>query len=213
MSGFIGTLRLGPAVIVGHSLGSTNALRFAIDYPELVRGVVLAGAFAGYGGKPDFADFYETDIAPLKDPIDPGFVRRFQESTLARPVPEEFLETVVRESLKAPARVWRAALAGCMEDDFVGELHRIAAPTRILWGDRDAYCPRADQDALLGAIPGSRLSVYQGAGHALHWEEPERFAADLTRFVQELSDGAKQSGHRAIGSVRARPMAAQALPQ
>jgi len=35
-------------------------------------------------------------------------------------------------------------------------------------------------------IAGARLVVYQGAGHALHWEEPARFAADLAAFVESL---------------------------
>jgi pimeloyl-ACP methyl ester carboxylesterase len=28
--------------------------------------------------------------------------------------------------------------------------------------------------------------VYPGAGHALHWEKPDRFAADLTAFAESL---------------------------
>ena len=64
-------------------------------------------------------------MSRLTDPIDPGFVREFQESTLAQPVSCAFLDTVGRESLKVPARVWRAAFAGFFEDDFAAELDKI----------------------------------------------------------------------------------------
>jgi len=52
---------------------------------------------------------------PLRDPLEPAFARAFQESTLARPVPPRLLETVVAESLKVPARVWRATFQGFLE--------------------------------------------------------------------------------------------------
>jgi pimeloyl-ACP methyl ester carboxylesterase len=181
-------------VIVGHSMGSTNAQRFAIDHPDRLLGLVLAGAFATYRDKPSLVDFWESVISKLTDPIDPAFVREFQESTLARPVPAPFLDTVVQESLKVPARVWRAAFDGFFEDDVAGELGRIRTPTLILWGDRDAFCSRADEEALLAAVPGSRLVVYEGAGHGLHWEEPERFAADLVAFASQLTGRAGGTG-------------------
>ena len=184
VAAFTSALELGPAIIVGHSMGSTNAKRVAIDYPERTRALVLAGSFATYRNNPVLVEFWESTVSRLTDPIDPGFVREFQESTLAQPVPSAFLDTVVRESLKVPARVWRAAFAGLFEDDFAAELEKIAVPTLILWGDRDALARRADQDALLSSIAGSRLAVYQGAGHALHWEQPERFAADLASFIK-----------------------------
>jgi non-heme chloroperoxidase len=187
VAAFADALGLGSVVVVGHSMGSTNAKRFAIDYPGRTRGLVLVGAFASYRSNPTLVEFWESAVSRLTDPIDPGFAREFQESTLARPIPPAFLDTVVRESLKVPARVWRAAFAGFFEDDFAAELGRISAPTLVLWGDRDGLARHADQEVLAAGIAGSRLEIYEGTGHALHWEEPERFAAELTAFVEDLA--------------------------
>ncbi|HKH16291.1 MAG TPA: hypothetical protein VKA57_02110 [Solirubrobacteraceae bacterium] len=38
----------------------------------------------------------------------------------------------------------------------------------------------------MAAIDGARLVVYAGAGHAVHWERPERFAADVANFVSRM---------------------------
>ena len=183
---FVTALSLGRAVIVGHSMGATNAQRFAIDHPNRMLGLVLAGTFAGYRNNPVVTEFWESAVSKLTDPIDPSFVREFQESTLAHPVTPAFFATVVAESLKVPARVWRAAFEGFLEDDVANGLGRIMAPTLVLWGTRDTFARREDQDALLAAIRSSRLVVYESAGHALHWEEPKRFADNLVAFVRTL---------------------------
>jgi non-heme chloroperoxidase len=174
-------------------MGSTNAARFAIDRPDRTRGLVLAAFFAHYASNPVITEFWETGVSVLADPVDPAFVRDFQEGTIAQPVPSAVVDVAVQESLKVPARVWRAAFEGFLEDDVGPELKRIAAPTLVMWGARDALVTRADQHALLAAVPGSRLVVYERAGHALHWEEPERFAADVTAFVRGLDDRAPRS--------------------
>jgi pimeloyl-ACP methyl ester carboxylesterase len=115
-------------------------------------------------------------------------------------VPQTLLDTVVQESLKVPARVWRAALAALLDTDFSGELGKITAPTLIVWGDQDAFFLRREQEALAAAITGAQLMVYPGAGHGFHWEEPARFAADLVAFTervkvsQRLAYAGKQRG-------------------
>lgn len=78
--------------------------------------------------------------------------------------------------------VWRAALQGLI-DDRPEPPGTILVPTLLCWGERDAFVPRADQDDLLARIPGAELRIYEGGGHALHWERPERFAADLVEFA------------------------------
>jgi len=171
-------------VLVGHSMGSVNGLRVAIDHPDRVAGLGLVGAFARFATNPGVVEFHEGAIRALSDPIDEAVAREFQASTLTRAIDPEFFEMVVRESLLAPAHVWRRCFEGFLEDDFADELARVRAPTLLLWGDRDAFVSRGDQDALLAGITGSRLRVYEGVGHGLHWEEPERFVRDIEGLVE-----------------------------
>jgi pimeloyl-ACP methyl ester carboxylesterase len=188
LAAFMDALEVGPAVITGHSMGSTIAQRFALDYPNRARGLVLVGSCPTFHGNAGLVELWEVAVSQLEDPIDPDFVRQFQESTLAQPVPPAFLDTVVQESLKLPARVWRAVLLqALLEADFSVELGKITAPTLIVWGDQDGLVSRHEQEALLAAIAGSQLVVYSGAGHAAHWEEPERFASDLVAFTENLT--------------------------
>jgi non-heme chloroperoxidase len=179
------TLQIEKAVVVGHSMGSTVARRFAVDHESRTRALVLVGSFDTLADKPGVAELTAV-LADLTDPIDPDFVREFQGSTIGRPIPAAFLETVIAESCKVPVRVFRDALAGLVEDDVSGDLARIGAPTLLVWGDQDAYALRADQDRLSTAIQNARLSAYSGTGHAPPWEEPQRFANELAAFVAEL---------------------------
>ena len=183
---FMDALYLESAVIAGGSSGGFVARRFAIDYPERTLGLVLMGSPLTLRDKPGVLEVWNSTVSKLTDPIDPGFVREFQQSMLAQPVPQAFLETLVQENLKVPARVWRATFEGLLEDDSSEELDKIKAPTLIVWGDQDVILPRSDQEALAAAIAGSRLVVYPGAGHAFYWEEPERFASDLVAFIEDL---------------------------
>jgi non-heme chloroperoxidase len=186
LAAFMDALHLEVAVVVGGSSGGFVARRFAIDHPERTLGLVLLGSPAILRDKPGVLEMWDSTISELKDPISPELVREFAEDTLTRPVPQAFLETIVQENLKAPARVWRATFEGLLEDDSLEELDKIKAPTLIVWGDRDAILPRSDQETLAAAITGSRLLVYPGAGHAFYWEDPGRVASDLAAFIVEL---------------------------
>jgi non-heme chloroperoxidase len=186
-------LEMAPAVVVGHSMGAANALRLAIDHPGAVRAVVAAGGFASFADKTALVDFVRSDIETLGDTVPRQLAEAFQRDTIAGPLAPGLLETMVDECLRTPAATWKGAFAGLLEDDFVGELGRIDVPVLLAWGDADSFVPADDQRRLVRVLKRATCSVYRGVGHALHWEQPERFAAELRRFVHALDTEAAVS--------------------
>jgi pimeloyl-ACP methyl ester carboxylesterase len=183
----IDALELGPTVVVGHSMGGWVAQQLAIEYPERVRAVLLEAAFGTARENPAARAFLEEVAAMPEVPAE--FAREFQLSTTANPLPDGALDVFVAESMKLPAWLWRELFRGFLETDLSPRLGSIEAPTLLVWGDRDEFITRADQDRLLAAIPDARLEVYAGTGHAVHWEVPQRFAAELIAFTP-LPEGA-----------------------
>jgi non-heme chloroperoxidase len=184
LAAFLDAVGLEAAVIVASSSAGFTARRFAADHPRRTLGIVLVGAPYSLRDKPAVSEFLEA-VSGLSDPIDPAFVREFVESNVFRPLPPAVRETLVSENLKAPTRVWKATLEGLLdaEPTDIG----ITAPALILWGDRDESLPRSDQEALATAIAGSRFVTYEGTGHVVHWEQPERVATDLAAFADQIT--------------------------
>ena len=177
-------LHISKATVIGHSMGSFIAQQLAFTHPERVEALVLIGS----APKPDNEGVksLRASVQGFTDPVDPQFVREFQASTVSRPLPSDFFQTVVAESLKVPARVWIAAINGVLAEDHSAELGKIRAPTLVMWGEKDSVFSEAEQRALVAAIPGARRVTFPETGHAPHWEWPERFASELESFLKSV---------------------------
>jgi pimeloyl-ACP methyl ester carboxylesterase len=126
----------------------------------------------------------ESVFVTLKDPIDPAFARSFVADTSSERLSPELLDTLAREVMKVPARVWQEMFAGLLDYDDLSEIARIAAPTLLVWGDADTVVDRDMQTMLAERIRAAELLVYHGVGHTPRWEEPDRFASDIASFVE-----------------------------
>lgn len=169
------------AAIVGHSMGSLVAQHVASRAPERVERVVLIASvtagdrIVGIGELKDAVD-------ALPDPVPLAFTTEFQQGSVHAPVPAAFMARVSEDSRKLPAHAWRAIVDGMLATRPVAT-DGMRVPVRLFWGDRDAMFTRAEQDALLGAIPGSTLAVFRETGHSPHWERPEQVVAELSAFL------------------------------
>jgi pimeloyl-ACP methyl ester carboxylesterase len=180
---FLDAVDIGRATLVGHSMGSFVARRMAIANPERVARLVLIGS--SLSAMNPVTREVQAALRDLEDPVPVQFAREFQAGTAHVPLPEAFFAGLVAESLKLPARLWRELFEGLLAYDDAAQLGRIAAPTLLIWGDRDALFPRRDQDLLVAAIPGARLEVYPETGHCPNWERPEQVVGDLDAFMRQ----------------------------
>lgn len=182
---FMDAVGMERATLVGDSSGGRIAREVALTYHRRVSRLVLIGAPTTLVNNEAVLEFMK-EVRSLEDPVPPGFVRELLAGIVHHPVPAAFLETMLSESLKLPARVWRDYWEGvALTLDHTARLGEIDAPTLIVWGERDALVPREEQERLAAAIPDATLKAYPETGHLVHWERPEQFVRDLEGFTKE----------------------------
>lgn len=175
---FMDALQIPKAVIVGHCMGSFVARKVYELAPGRVSRLVLVGA------GPETATPVMTGLMHminwLTDPVDESFVREFQMSCVHAPVPEPFMETVIANSRRMPARIWKDVMQGLIEGEI--NLSRPTVRTLVLGGREDAVFSAMEQMLLARQFPRGELHLVDGVGHTLHWEQPATFVSALVRF-------------------------------
>jgi pimeloyl-ACP methyl ester carboxylesterase len=157
-----------PVAVVGVSTGGSIAQQFAIDHPQLVRRLVLVASACRLGPA---GRRMQRDLARF---IAASRPRRAWAAT-----GPALATTIVGGRLYA-ALLWLAGPRMSPEDpsdmlitidaedrfDAAPQLHRITAPTLVIGGDRDRnYTPELFRETA-ERIPGARLRLYRGKGHA-----------------------------------------------
>jgi len=64
-----------------------------------------------------------------------------------------------------------------------GHLHRIRSRTQIIWGDSDKLLPPGLGAPIAKMIPGAKLTILERTGHMVPFEQPERLAAEVEKFL------------------------------
>ena len=70
--------------------------------------------------------------------------------------------------------------------DFRRPADATAVPSLLIWGEDDTTIPLAQADQLAAELPGSRIEVVPGAGHAAYDDHPKRFLQVLLPFLAEV---------------------------
>ncbi|MGH7658446.1 MAG: alpha/beta fold hydrolase [Gemmatimonadales bacterium] len=181
---FMDALDVERATIVGHSMGGLVAQQVAATSPDRVSALVLVATATTLLSYPGIKEL-EAAVMGLTDPVDPEFIREFQESTVFHPVPVGFMDSAIGESARLSAETWQGVFRG-MAGTPPARIPR-GIPTLIFWGNRDPFFPAAEQQILQEMIPGSLFKTYPETGHAVHWERPAEFAGDVVMFLRTVS--------------------------
>ncbi len=190
LAGFVETLGLECAHVVGHSFGATLALELALLEPARARSLVLASPYAGWAGSlppAAVAERVEHVLGALEQgpvALAAGFVETLF-STNADPGLLAQVREMVEDVRADGARTMLHAMARC---DLRESLAAVRAPTLVLHGSDDVRVPAQAARAIHEAIPGSRLTVLDGIGHECNREAPAAFNAAVRSFVRQ-ADG------------------------
>ena len=158
VAAFIQQKKLGSAIVVGHSMSGIIAQQFALDYPHLLKGLVIVASDPDIVNNPGMPEF-QKEVEELGDKIDRAFMIDFQKATLNKPIDSDYFELLVDESMKMPSSAFKAAFSELTKVNYVAELKKIKAPVLILWGDADAFFLRRGQELL------KKISVRQNILH------------------------------------------------
>ena len=204
----LGSLGIGRTTVVGHSFGGGIAMQLTYQHPEVCERMVLVSS-GGLGREINAAlRLLALPGAELVLPlIAPSFVRNGGDALFAwmgergirSPRLAEGWQAYSSLSDPASRRAFARELRAVV--DYRGQvvsasdrLHLSAAyPTLIVWGDRDPMIPVAHARAAHAAMPGSRLEIFEGAGHFPHAEYAERFAEVVTDFVDSTMPATGQA--------------------
>ena len=169
-----------PAVLVGNSFGGHVALRIAIERPDLVGGLVLAGASGliektmvkGAPVRPS-REWLTEKIGELfydRSRMDMGDVDRAHESLSER------------GHARAMVKLSKSARHNHLGD----QIHAIQAPTLIIWGRQDIVTPPEACQEFQAKIRDTRVVWFERGGHAPMLECPRDFSRALRDFIADL---------------------------
>lgn len=175
---FIESLKAGPVLLLGHSLGGVNAYQLAARRPDLVRALIVEDIGCRFG--PPQAE----ESWPLRwDTLDDFLA--FMRSTpigMNRLLLDNLVEYEDGWGFRFSDenyRPVRQALTGDWSEDWAA----IRCPILLLHGATSWAVTRAEIDRMAALNPRCEVKIFDGAGHVPHDEQPAVFAAAVRGFL------------------------------
>lgn len=200
--GLLDVLGVPKAVLVGHSMGGQVSMHVALQAPERVHALVLSSP-AG------IETFSASEAAFLRSLVTPAFTYYATNSTIrarhevnfrTMPADAGFLVSdriALRSArkFKAYCHVIKHSVRGMLDEPVHAQLHRLGAPTLILFGDTDKLIPNpvlhrgtaaALVQAELSRMPDTRFVLLSHAGHLAQFEAAEAWNDAVLAFAAEV---------------------------
>ncbi len=182
------------AVLMGHSFGGTVALKFAIDHPEMVRGVIMTGGLSELEPDPwkqlevlinEFEKVGKEALRPILSEYDPEL--DLHPTFANAPENKELVERMKKVYAEDDPYAFAQGARAVNDFALTPELGRIKCPVLILAGDSDAWVPISHSVGLSKGIPRSFLKIFPQVAHNPHIEQPELTNDLIREFLKTLA--------------------------
>ncbi|HUB95502.1 MAG TPA: alpha/beta hydrolase [Stellaceae bacterium] len=176
-------LGLGPLAIVGHSFGGMVAAELAAHFPDRAQRLVLLASVGLWNDAYPVADVFAVPVGEMDRLLwhdmaaRDAHAARIAASAAGQDQVEQLL-ALTRNLTSLTKILWPIPDRGLRR-----RLHRIAAPTLILFGASDAFVPARYGADFAAGIAGARSISIDGAGHMLPYEKTRDVAAAIEAFL------------------------------
>jgi pimeloyl-ACP methyl ester carboxylesterase len=196
---FIQAINVNKVDILGFSLGGCIAQLVALDAPERVGKIILAGTGPSKGEgvvhsdpsvlgaaatpEPGIDGMLYLFFSPTKTSEEKGraWFSRLGQRNVAGEKPTKFVP------LEAGVQNLAIALGGWNEDPLpFGRLGEIKAPVWVTNGHNDIMIPTVNSFVMAQRIPGAKLTIYPDSGHGHLFQYPEEYIRDATAGFLDL---------------------------
>jgi len=189
------SLRIEKASIVGHSMGGMLAARFAASYPDITERAVLCDPI----GLADVRwqqpwrsaqEAYQSTMSRTREQAWQASLANIQRyfPDAWKPEYEQYARILYAPTLSGD---WpRLAMVRSIYrqitylDPVIYDWAHIKAKTLVIGGERDGENFPAAAKHIADSIPNSQLVLFPGVGHVPHIQIPEKFNAELVKFLQ-----------------------------
>jgi poly(3-hydroxyalkanoate) depolymerase len=172
--------------VIGFSYGGAIAQQLAYDYPERVCRLVLAATNCGLGsfwGSPEAIAAMATPWRFYSTAYFESVAADVYGGVTGRDPAKRASASGARRRVPPSSYGYAMQLLGGMGWSSFNFLPDIRHETLVVCGDADPLVPIANARLLAARIPRAELEVVERAGHLLLWDEPERIAPQIGRFV------------------------------
>lgn len=182
-------LELGPAVLLGHSMGGKVAMALALTQPELVRGLIVADI-----APRSYMPRHTQIIAAMQEVAGATVSSRSEaEEILAAHIPSKSVRAFLLKSFRPQeggGYGWSLnidAIAECYEHliSWPAMEGRYEGPVLFIGGGKSDYVDPDDIDDIQALFPHAALESIDDAGHWLHVEQRETFTELVIDFLSE----------------------------
>jgi pimeloyl-ACP methyl ester carboxylesterase len=167
--------------LLGHSFGGRIAIKFAVKYPEKLKGLILVDA-AGIKPRKTFRD--KIVLFPIKLIRKFGIKETTYEKGIIKLLRAVFYRYILRRKDYFKANpIQKEIMKNALAEDLKPLLEKIKTKTLIVWGEDDQLTPKKDAYLMKEKIQSSQLDILKGIGHAPHLEAPGILAEKIADFI------------------------------
>ncbi len=173
--------------VLGISLGGGIAFQFAVDYPELVKSLIIVNAGIEMpvdSFKMKLEAFKRTFIVKLVGMKKMGKV--LAPRLFIKPEQEELRQKLIERWGENDKKAYLSAMRALLGWSVRDQLDKVKFPTLIIGSEED-YAPSSIKEEYTALIPNAKFIEIKDARHAVPIEKPKEFNEIVMKFLEEQS--------------------------